>query len=307
MNIGILLCTYNGEEYLLDQLNSYLAQSYKNWHLYISDDNSTDSTLNIINSWIVNNNLNDKVTIFTGPGCGYAKNFMSLTANMQVKADLYFWSDQDDVWLPEKLEQICKQFEQFQHIPVLYCGRSILVDDNNNKIGLSNLHNKFSPSFNNALVQCIGGGNTMAFNNLARNLIVIGSDYDILDHDWWSYLIVSGHGGKIIYDINPFIRYRQHANNISGRNNSFIALKKRFIELFFRKTYKEKINLYISTLSANKNKLTEENYLTLSRFMELRASRSFLKKLLLFHRLRIRRQSCPHTMVFNIAFALNLI
>jgi hypothetical protein len=78
------------------------------------------------------------------------------------------------------------------------------------------------PGFSNALVQNIAGGNTMVFNQAARALLMeVGDAVQVPGHDWWTYLVVTACGGQVFYDPNPAVRYRQHAGNVIGSNNSW--------------------------------------------------------------------------------------
>jgi hypothetical protein len=96
--------------------------------------------------------------------------------------------------------------------------------------GLSPLFAR-KPDLRNALVQSIGGGNTIVFNRAARDLLLIaGADFDVPSHDWWTYLAVSACGGKVIYDPRPCLNYRQHGANVIGENMSIGA---RFMRVRF--------------------------------------------------------------------------
>ena len=100
--VAILMAVYNGAEFLPEQLNSLASQTYENWRLWVSDDGSADSTLDILHryqeSWGA-----EKLRLLAGPRRGFQANFLKLTAQRDITADYYAWSDQDDVWLPEKL------------------------------------------------------------------------------------------------------------------------------------------------------------------------------------------------------------
>lgn len=194
--VAILLCTYHGQHYLAEQLESFAAQSHKNWEVWASDDGSQDETHAILKAhqekW-----PEGRLSIHFGPAEGFAANFLSLTCKASIEADYYAYSDQDDVWEADKLERAVRWLETIPpNMPALYCGRTRLVDADNNEIGLSPLFSKL-PSFANALMQNIGGGNTMVFNNAARALLrEAGEDTPVITHDWWAYMVVSGCGGK---------------------------------------------------------------------------------------------------------------
>jgi glycosyltransferase involved in cell wall biosynthesis len=305
LKIAILLCAYNGEKYILEQLDSIKNQTYSDWKLYISDDSSTDDTVNVIYSWIKDNNYFDKVKIYAGPNLGFANNFLFLTSNKEIEADLLFWADQDDIWLPEKVSKVIEIIlAQDNKLPVLYCGRTILIDQNNVQYGLSPLQNKYIPSFGNALLQSLGGGNTMAFNSQARDLISLGYKHEMPSHDWWAYLIVSGNGGCVIYDDVPFIRYRQHENNIIGSNFKFGAKVERFT-LILKGLHKVRINKNIKVLLLNSNYLTGYNCCLLKDFISIRNSFNFIKKIFLFKKYKIRRQNDLLTFILLISFMFN--
>ena len=100
--VAILMCTYNGELYIKEQLDSIQNQDYQNWLLYVSDDGSTDQTLPILKNY---QTLwgKSKLHILRGPRRGFQKNFMSLITSKKINADFYMLCDQDDVWLQKKI------------------------------------------------------------------------------------------------------------------------------------------------------------------------------------------------------------
>lgn len=270
-HIAILLCTYNGEEFLLQQLLSYLDQSHKNWSLWVSDDGSNDNTIPILQKFKAEH-PEKSIEILSGPRSGFCKNFMSLLCNESIAAEYYALSDQDDVWMPGKLETALEQIN-FASEAVVYGGRTALIDDNGDGIGLSPLFAK-PPSFRNALVQSIMGGNTMVLNQKAMELIRDCGIVDVVSHDWWIYLAITGSGGKAIYDEIPQILYRQHSANIVGSNNG-IRSKISRLERLFAKDFRGWNDRHISVLSTNINLLTAENQDVLNKFMVARKKIGF--------------------------------
>lgn len=100
--IDILLATYNGEEYLRQQIDSIICQSYTNWRLIIRDDSSSDGTLAIIKDY-VKRYLNKIILVDENtPNLGSSKSFIRLLDF--VSNDYFMFTDQDDVWLPNKVE-----------------------------------------------------------------------------------------------------------------------------------------------------------------------------------------------------------
>jgi glycosyltransferase involved in cell wall biosynthesis len=256
--VAILLCTYQGQRFLAPQLDSFQAQTHTNWEVWASDDGSKDDTHAILEEyqrkWPAG-----RLSIHNGPAEGFAANFLSLTCKAAVEADFYAYSDQDDIWEADKIEIAVRWLETIpQHTPALYCSRTRLVDANNKEIGLSPLFTK-PPSFANALMQNIGGGNTMIFNNAVREMLrETGHDSTIISHDWWTYILVMACGGKFKYDSYPSVRYRQHNANQVGMNTSWCGLLKR-IYFLWNGRYKNWNQANISNIIKFSNKLTSEN------------------------------------------------
>jgi glycosyltransferase involved in cell wall biosynthesis len=225
-SVAILLCSLNGENYLRDQLNFIASQSYTAWKLYVSDDGSTDKTLDIVQNyqkaW-----GKERLQIIKGPGQGFQKNFISIIANKKIHADFYMLSDQDDVWLPNKISRAISHLKkQDLNIPQLYCGRTTYVSKNLRFIQESQLFDK-PPSFRNALVQSIAGGNTMAFNQKLKETVMLFAQVDVVSHDWWLYILCELSGGRTYYDPTSSILYRQHERSLIGGNTSLSAKIKR--------------------------------------------------------------------------------
>ena len=145
-HVTILLATYNGAQYLSEQLNSIVQQTHKHREIVASDDGSTDLTLDILRQY--------SLQIHQGPGLGVAANFFHLIDNVDETSDYYAFADQDDVWELDKLQRSIEFLETVnKNEPALYCGRTILVDAMLNPIAHSPLFKKPS-GFLNALVYC---------------------------------------------------------------------------------------------------------------------------------------------------------
>lgn len=215
------MCTFNGATYLQEQLESFNSQSFENWTLYVSDDASTDATRTVLaeyqRRW-----GEDRLKSFDGPCQGFGKNFISLLKRPEVRARYYAFSDQDDIWFPDKLERSIKRLSLLpEHQPTLFCSRTRLIDAERNMIGLSPLFSK-PPSFQNALVQSLAGANTMMINQATRDILLqLPEDATVIAHDWLTYLLVTACGGTAIYDAQASLDYRQHSGNIIGANVSF--------------------------------------------------------------------------------------
>lgn len=287
--VVILLCTYHGQHFLAEQLDSFAAQAHTNWEVWASDDGSKDDTQAILEAyqkkWPAG-----RLSIHSGPAEGFSANFLSLTSKACVQADYFAYSDQDDVWEADKLTRALRWLETVpKETPALYCSRTRLVDAENNEIGMSPLFTK-PTSFANALMQNIGGGNTMVFNNAARALLCeAGEGVSVVTHDWWAYMVVTGCGGKVFYDSYPTLRYRQHGGNLVGMNANWSARWKR-VRMLWQGRFRSWNDSNIKALRALSHKLTPENLAILERFAKAREM-SLVPRLLNLKRSGIYRQT----------------
>lgn len=290
VQVAILLCTYNGAEFLSAQLDSIERQTHTNWVVHASDDSSNNETLEVLQKYQKRFGQ-DRLVIYAGPQQGFAKNFMSLINNSKIQSDYFAFCDQDDVWFADKLARSLKHISDVSlDIPALYCSRTRLVDASGKVIGFSPLFTK-KPSFRNALVQSIAGANTMVLNNAARALLrKIPVDAHIVSHDWLTYLLVSGCEGTVIYDPEPTLDYRQHGANLIG-SNTRLADRWARIRNMFAGTFSEwnRCNLY--ALSNSYQRLTSNNRIALKLFMQARESSLLLKRLYSLRRAGLYRQT----------------
>jgi glycosyltransferase involved in cell wall biosynthesis len=273
--------------------------------LWAADDGSDDSTVEILRQY-QNKWGEDKLRILAGPCRGVQYNFLELAARGDLAADYYAWSDQDDIWLPGKLAHVLDILVPLgQSRPALYCGRSILTDERGRDYSVSTRQNRRPPAFANALLQNICQGNTMVFNRPARELIAPGALLEPVMHDWWTYLMVSGSGGTVVYDAEPQVRYRQHSRNLVGTNLGLRARWIRFGQLFTGHL-KRNIDRNLKSLQAVKTGLTPENQRNLEALAELR--RLPLRQR--FHRFisgGFHRQSNSEQLAVYMALLLNQI
>jgi glycosyltransferase involved in cell wall biosynthesis len=299
--IAILLCTYNGGSFLEQQLQSIQRQSWPNWQVVVSDDGSSDSTLDIVRryqqAW-----GQERLRLYAGPRRGFAHNFMSLTCRADIDADAYAWCDQDDIWREDKLQVAVTWLRDIAAgTPALYLGRTELFSDVEQSLGYSPLFRR-RPSFANALVQSIGGGNTMVFNRTACQLLRLsGSCQAIVSHDWWAYLLISGVGGQVRYDATPYVLYRQHGGNLVGANASWTARWVR-LRMLFQGRFKNWNSINIEGLERLEQQLTPSNRQRLDTFKRLRHQGLMLR---LFNLLRcgVYRQ----TLLGNIGLVVAVI
>jgi len=288
-SIAILLCTYNSSKFLEDQLDSIYKQSYPNWGMWVSDDGSQDNTAEILekyrNQW-----GEQRLSVQAGPQQGFALNFFSLVNNSDIREDYYAYSDHDDVWMKEKLGRAVKWLKTMpEDIPALYCSRTCLVDDDLNEIGFSPLFSR-SPSFANAIVQNIGGGNTMVFNHTARILLQkLDVSEGVVSHDWLTYQVVTACGGKVFYDNKPTLHYRQHRGNVVGANNSWFARLYR-IKMLYKGQFREWNTSNIKILNSIAPNFSPDNLKIIESLMYIRNS-NILYRILGLRKLVVYRQT----------------
>ena len=163
---------------------------------------------------------------------------------------------------------IAHQVHREVALPYLYCGRTLYVASDLKPLGLSPLF-VFPPSFRNALIQSIAGGNTMVFNQGVKDMLERVGLVDVASHDWWVYQLTSAADGLVYYDQAPQILYRQHSRALIGGNSSILAKLKRFVMLlqghFFHWT-----NQNLVALSRSKDEISKSNSDILALFVSLR-------------------------------------
>ncbi|MDR0250510.1 MAG: glycosyltransferase family 2 protein [Burkholderiales bacterium] len=273
--IAILLCVYQGETFLAQQLDTIARQTHRHWKLYAADDGSTDRTRAILEDYQSQWGT-DRLHITDGPQCGFAANFLTLLCRDAVHADYYAYCDHDDLWAPDKLERALRFVSPFPaEKPALYASRTKLIDASGASLGFSPRFTR-PPTFTNALVQNIGGGNTMLFNEAARRLLKNAGVVDVSAHDWWTYLVVSGYGGTVLYDPTPSVQYRQHVKNQMGTNLGITAKLTR-IRMLLDGHFRTWNTRNLTALHALRPQLTPENKKTLDTFTAVRSDSLFAR------------------------------
>ena len=226
--IDVLLATYNGEKYLESQIDSILNQTYKNIKLIISDDCSKDGTRKILETY---KNKDPRIEIhLQEQNLGYIRNFEYLLK--QVKNKYYMLSDQDDVWLPEKIETSLNKLKQTE--ADLVFGDLQIVDQDLNTIHpsftefmlLKRKIQKYLKSYKlNYLYNCVTGCTVLAKSTTIEQILPIPNKSKYVAHDHWIGLMTSLNG-KTEYIEKPYILYRQHGNNEIGTNKISHGFKK---------------------------------------------------------------------------------
>ncbi|QDC08078.1 glycosyltransferase [Oceanicola sp. D3] len=261
--VTVLMAVHRGAAHLPEQLDSLTDQQHKNWSLVASIDGEDDGSGDILEA----HPSAARITRIAGPGRGAAANFLHLMREVEP-GSYWAFSDQDDFWLPHKLGRAVERLEDMPwNTPAMYHSRSLVTD-----VGLDNHRLSAArprpPSFANALVQNIAGGNTIVLNPAASRLVHAASHdvEDVVVHDWWLYQLITGAGGTVIHDDAPSLLYRQHGDNLIGANDGMRARASR-LRMVLDGTYKTWMEVNLAALQACAKHFTPENRSLLRRLV----------------------------------------
>lgn len=235
-SVLVLMSTYNGDKYLQEQLDSIFSQENVNVDILIRDDGSTDSTISLIQNAMLLHP--DRVFLMQGSNLGYARSFtklLEIAEKEYPQYDYYAFSDQDDVWLPQKLFRAVNKLENEKKncsslSAICYCSNLICVDSKLQFLKMTRKPIKRLSDIS-VVINPIFTGCTMLFNLKAVQLYVSHKHKYIRAHDYLMGLICF-YLGSLIYDDDAYIYYRQHGNNQVGIRWSFSQrMKKRWLNL----------------------------------------------------------------------------
>jgi glycosyltransferase involved in cell wall biosynthesis len=304
--VAILLATYNGAPWLREQLDSLLRQTHDNWVLYWRDDGSGDGTLAILQAFGQRAGQGRCIQLAEPPGrIGAAGSFIALLRSVcdtLAERDMVAFADQDDIWLPQKLERgIAALRSAPRDAPVLYCARQILVDNTLQQLGISRPLSR-PAGFPTALTQNVATGCTVMLNCLAAKLVAASRPSTGTLHDWWAYLLVAAAGGKLIQDDEPVVLYRQHALNLVGAPASMvsraIAALKRGPALFMTV-----LREHIAALLAQPELISERARAELAT-LDRALHSNFWHRLAALRTPGLYRQTWPETLLFRCWFLI---
>lgn len=206
---AVLLATYNGERFLPEQLDSILNQTWENLELYIRDDGSSDHTLTILKKY-ESSYKNVRLLSLSEGNLGYPACFYVLS-DLDIDADYFFFSDQDDVWIPDRIQQAIELMEvQGDRQMLLYTAAYTICNEKLEPVGQSP---KRSGKFTlyNTLFDLCGPGFTLGFNRKARDFLRDHKPQHLESRDGWMSMLFSAFG-LVIYNPEPCAFYRRHSN-----------------------------------------------------------------------------------------------
>lgn len=214
--VCVLLSSFNGEHYIEEQIDSIFNQKNVDLTLVVRDDSSSDGTMNVLCS--LKDKYKDKMFIYSGKNVGFSRSFYTLVLNSSDDFDYYAFADQDDVWLPEKIEKCINKLQDQAKPEVCFCG-CFLTDKNLNIIKKGDSSPHLDDKYYNAL-RNYAQGCSMVFNKKAKELFLKGDANMIEYHDHWMMTICSFLGSVYFAD-EPLFYYRQHGGNEVGSVTSF--------------------------------------------------------------------------------------
>lgn len=302
----VLLATWNGAKNLTAQLESFRKQTRVPDLLIVSDDGSTDATRDILNEF-ARSTPSFALEIRDGHKRGSAQNFLSLLQAIPENTDFVALSDQDDVWLPDKIERNMQRLAQEPtETPALLGGRSYVCDAHLQNRYLSPMP-KRTLCFRHALVQNFAGGNTMMINRASIDLVraAAAEAKRVVVHDWWLYQIISGAGGRIIFDKEPLLLYRQHDANQIGVNTGLTAKLNR-LRWMLRGRFRRWNKINLAALGASAHRFTPENRALLDDLARLQRA-GMGERLAIMKRAGFYRQGLEGTLSLWLAASLGKI
>lgn len=311
----VLLSTYNGEKYIEEQLDSLFKQEGVELHILIRDDGSEDSTVNIIRN--IREHVSVPLKMLEAKNSGAKASFFELlriASDDHSEFEYFAFCDQDDVWKPNKLRRAATLLSQVSQedpsSPLMYCSATQMVDAELSPLKVWPSPPRKKLSMYNALVENVAVGCTTVLNKKAFDLIAssLPSNADqVIMHDWWAYLCVSTFG-KVIFDEEPFILYRQHSSNVLGgqTDNWITKWKKRFLRYFQGQNHYIISNQAKEFYKCFNDQMDDNRRLDVKRFIEA-TSKSGISRLAYAFRTPFYRQVATDNFIFKLIFSTGKI
>lgn len=262
--ISIALATYNGEQFIEQQIQSLLAQDYPNLEIVISDDCSTDGTWNILEYYA---SIDNRIRLLPRTvNLGYVRNFIRVF--FECKGELISPCDQDDIWYPHKTSRLVSEIGEAS---LIYCNNRF-IDENNQFLGryFSDNIEMVSGSDSRQLMLCTSiCGHAMLFK---KELLTITDKLDLAPYIDWLIAFLAAEHGSILYLDEVLVDWRQHNNsttfhvrqNVQGAKRKSLMTDRKMLEVF------SKVSILHQEFFINVAKLWDvwfESYLNLGMFL----------------------------------------
>lgn len=298
----VLLSAYNGELYIKEQIDSILRQENVYCRLLVRDDGSKDGTLKILSAY--ERQYPEKIHVEFGKNVGCVGSFYQLVQLAMAhypEADFFAFSDQDDVWLKDKLSSAIARLSPLnQESPNLY--GSDFEPVNGKLESLPFTHGHYYNTMGEACVINMILGCTMVFNRSAANLFLRAQMSDIpCLHDEWMYKACLAVGGHVVYDETPHILYRQHGDNVVGVNKGWL---KRWQCRWrnFKNSYKKRSTTLTQIWRVYESEITADHKCVIR---PLIAPGNFFRRLWIIGASVYRTHSRVNNILFRIAYLCN--
>ncbi len=258
--VAIVMSTYNGEQFIREQLDSILNQTYKNIEIVVRDDGSKDGTVDIVKEY---QSKHKNIKLFEGENLGFVNSFFELLD--LAEADYYAYADQDDVWLENKIELAVTELNKLDDSkPNMVFGNSDYYDVEMNFLGYGDKDKKYS--FLRSLFSCIGQGMTFTINQKTKEMISQHRPESCFFHDWWTYILCMGLG-NVAYNNVTTVKYRRRKENATSEGQGYFRLLIwRFKNLLFGNGMKDIKQQMLNFKKIFYNDLSEENQKILDLF-----------------------------------------
>jgi len=227
----IVLATFNGADFLVEQLDSLVAQTESHWTLLVRDDLSTDKTIDILKGYSLKD---QRIRLLQNPmeiSGDASSNFSALMkAAYSQGAEYIFCCDQDDIWAKNKLHLMLvklKQLEGKNKAPSLVHHDLAVVDEILQPIAgsfveMMQLHPSDEHSPQRLISRNEVTGCAMACNRSLLEIALPVSDQAVM-HDWWLALC-AGYFGRLDFVPEKLVKYRQHGDNTIGAKSFWHGL-----------------------------------------------------------------------------------
>ena len=299
MKVNIVLSTYNGAKFLSEQIDSIQAQTFTDWQLLIRDDDSTDKTLDIIAAYTVKDERIRLINEGNRKNLGVIKSFYKLIKD--DVADYYFFCDQDDVWLPEKLAIMLAEATKHDANESLMVYMDLSVVDENLKVINPSMVSSQSHHANTSLLaelteNTVTGGVAMINHALVKRW---SSSDSMIMHDWYLALLATA-TGELVYIDKPGELYRQHDHNVLGARTLAKRLKKWLNPLHAVQKYWELIVTSQKQASSilNQPDLSDENRELIEKYVAL-LNQTMINRIKYLKKYHFKKNKLFHTIVFR--------
>lgn len=277
MNIVVLLSSHNGEKYIREQIDSILSQKGADVSLLVRDDGSEDSTVDILRSY------GDGLSFYEGSNIGIRASFFDLIQKAP-KADFYAFSDQDDLWLEDKLMRAVGLIRDAKGSALCFSNMYVASEDLSSKKAS---HIRFRPTPGAAMAQNPAAGASMAFNRAFLELLRLEKNPDEISmHDTFAYRVAMFTDSFVAFDEIPSYLYRQHSSNSIGSRISAAEKLGHYISFFLSGRHFSRPKEAELILSAYYSYISDENKALLRDIISYRDSFFSGIRLILSGRLR---------------------